>query len=328
MYIYKDIPQKAFLCIFILSIILLTYACDIKQDKKYVVGIVNPSAGLQDVVTGFKEGMKKRGYHEGKNITYLYEGPLKGMEQVDAKIHELLDQKVDLIYSLSTPASRKLKKALKGTDTPGVFGPVFDPVSSGIVESQASPGGQMTGVKVRGSSAKALEWLLAIAPDVKRIFIPFHITDKAACQTVEDLQNTVSKFDIELVTEDVTTSAELEKALTRIPADADALWLTCSHLLMSNVEKIVKAAAERNIPTASSTHSRLSSGILVTYGENDQLLGEQISRLADKVLKGADPKTVPVENVEYILVINLQTAAKLGIKVPEIVLKQADHIVR
>ncbi len=293
-----------------------------------MVGIVNPSAGLQDVVTGFKEGMKKRGYQEGKNITYLYDGPLEGIEQVDAKINELLNQKVDLIYSLTTPATKKLKKALEGKDIPGVFGPVFDPVSSGIVESQANPGGNITGVKVRGSSAKALEWLMSIVPDVKRIFIPFHITDKAACQTVEDLQNTTSKFGFELITEEVTTSAELETALTRIPDNADALWLTCSHLLMSNIDKIVKAAAERNMPTASSTHSRLRSGILITYGENDRILGEQISRLADKVLKGADPGIVPVENAEYILVINLQTAGSLGIEVSEEVLKQADIIIR
>jgi putative ABC transport system substrate-binding protein len=311
-----------------ITVLLVNFACKPKTEKKFLVGIVSPSSGLEDVVAGFKQGMEKQGYYAGQNINYLYDGPLDGIEQVDTKIREMLAGKVDLIYSLTTPATRKLKKAIAGTDVSGVFGPVFDPVASGLVESLSSPGGQITGVKVRGSTAKALEWLLAIVPDVKRIFIPFHSTDKAASQTVEDLQETALKFDIELVTEDVTKAEELEKALTKIPDDTDALWLTCSHLLFSNVHKIVQAAAARKIPVASSTHSRQRSGILVAYGENDTRLGEQVSRLADKLLKGVHPENVPVENAEYFLVINLPAARNIGIEVPDSVLKQADFIVR
>lgn len=321
-----SILSSLFLCI--AAIALLTYGCEIKEEKKYVVGIINPSAGLAEVVNGFKKGMEDLGYKENVNITYIYEGPLGGIDPVDAKIKEMLYSEVDLIYSLTTPASKKLKKALTGKYTPGVFAPVFDPVSSGIVDSLAKPGGQVTGVKVRGSTAKALEWLIAIIPDVKRIFLPFHITDKAACQTVEDLQATADKFNIELITEEVTSSEEIEIAMTKIPADADAVWLTCSHLLFSNVDKIVTAAKERNIPVASSTHSRHRSGILVAYGEDDIQLGRQAARLVNKILKGAQPGTIPVETAEYSLVVNLQTADNLGINVPDVVLKQADVIVR
>lgn len=311
-----------------MAVLLFSYSCDLKKEKTYVVGIINPSSGLADVVKGFKEGMEARGYVEGKNTTYLYDGPLQDINKVEPAVTDMLSKNADLIYSLTTPASRKLKKAITNTDTPGIFAPVFDPVNAGIVDSLARPGGQMTGVMVRGSTAKALEWLLAIAPDVKRIFIPFHITDKAACLTVEDLTETADKLGIKLITEDVTTTEELETALAGIPADTDAVWLTCSHLLFSNVDKIVKAAEDRKIPVASSTHSRKRSGILVAYGEDDVLLGKQAARLADKILKGKSPGMVPVETAEYILVVNLETAAKLGITIPDTVLKQADIIVR
>jgi putative ABC transport system substrate-binding protein len=329
----KNISIYSSLIAYLTIILLFGYSCDFKKEKTYVVGIVNPSAGLVDVVKGFKEGMEDHGYHEGRNITYLYDGPLDGVESIDAEISEIIAKDPDLIYSLTTPASKKLNKALANTDIPGVFAPVFDPVSAGIVNSLARPGGQMTGVKVRGSTAKALEWLLKIDPDVKQIFVPFHITDKAAwdkaaCLTVEDLQATADKLNITLITEDVTNTKELESALNRIPANTDAIWLTCSHLLFSNVDKIVKAAEEQNIPVASSTHSRQRSGILVAYGEHDIGLGKQAARLADKLLKGASPQNVPVETAEYILVINLETAAKLGITVPDTVLKQADDIIR
>lgn len=311
-----------------ITVPLMNAACKQQRGRTYVVGIINPSSGLEDVVRGFKQGMEKRGYHEGENITYLYDGPMDGIKKAETTISHMLTGDVDLMYSLTTPATKKLKKALDGTDIPGVFGPVFDPVSSEIVDSLAKPDGQLTGVKVRGSTAKALEWLLAILPDVKRIFIPFHSTDKAACQTVEDLEETASKLDIELVTEDVTSAEEIEQALTKIPDDVDALWLTCSHLLMSNVQTIVEAATALNIPVASSTHSRQQSDILVSYGENDLSLGEQVSRLADKILHGIHPGDVPVENADYLLTINLRTARTLNIDVPDSVLRQADSIIR
>jgi putative ABC transport system substrate-binding protein len=302
--------------------------CQKHETKTYVVGIINPSAGLADVVKGFKDGMEKRGYHEGKNITYLYDGPLGGTAKADAKINEMLARNVDLIYSLTTPASKKLNEALAGKKVPGVFGPVFDPVESGIVAALARPGGRLTGVRVRGSTPKALEWLLSIVPGVKRIYVPFHVTDDAACATLTDLRETAAKFNIRIITENVTTAQELEKALANIPADADALWLTCSELLYSNVGKIATAAASRKIPTASSTHSPYKDGILVSYGENDFVLGGQVSRLADKLLKGAPPESLPVETAEYTLGINLQTARTIGITVPADIIKQADFLVR
>jgi putative ABC transport system substrate-binding protein len=181
---------------------------------------------------------------------------------------------------------------------------------------------------VRGSTPKALDWLRQIAPRVKRIYVPFHLTDDAACQTVDDLRETAAKLDIQLVTENVTNVGELERALIKIPHNADAIWMTCSTLLLSNVDKIVKAAAARRIPSASSTHSPYKSGVLMSYGENDYHLGEEVSRLADKLLKGASPAQVPVETAEFFLGINLRTAQKLGIEVPPDVIRQADFLVR
>ncbi len=317
-----------FLVLLIAIITFILFACETKKPKTYVVGILNPSSGLMDVVKGFKDGMEKQGYREGVNIRYIDGGPLGGIEPVDDRIKEMLAANADLIYALTTPASIKLKYALEGTNTPGIFGPVFDPVSSGIVDSLSRPDGQLTGVKIRGSAAKAMEWLVAVMPDVKRIFIPFHSTDTAACQTVEDLEGVTAKFGIEMVTSPVTSPAELEIALTKIPDDVDALWLTCSHMLMSHMDEIVKAATDKNIPTASSAHTRKESKVMLSYGENDVSLGGHISRLAVKILEGAEPRNIPVETAEYVLGINLKSARTFGIDIPDTVLRQADFIVR
>ncbi len=286
------------LLLLIAAIVFVFTACETKKPRVFVVGIINPSSGLANVVSGFKEGMEKQGYHEGENIRYIDAGPLGGMDPVDESIQAMLAANVDLIYSLTTPATRKLKKALEGINTPGVFGPVFDPVSSGIVDSLGRPGGQLTGVKVRGSAAKAMEWLVAVMPDVKRIFIPFHSDDLAACQTVEDLEAITSKFGIEMITAPVNSPAELEKALVKLPEDIDALWMTCSYMLMQHLDKIVNAATEQNVPTASSAHTKENSKVMLSYGENDVSIGAHVSRLAVKVLEGSLPANIPVEPTE------------------------------
>jgi len=325
--------RNAFIPLFLLSIAtVITFSavhisCTPQQEKKYVIGIINPGIGFEKIVEGFKEGMEERGYHEGQNVRYLYDGPLTNIGDADEKIKAMIDAHADLVYSITTPATKKVKTALAGTKIPGVFGPVFDPVSSGIVESLVRPGGPVTGVKVRGSSPKALEWLLTLAPHVRRIFVPFHVTDKAAAGTVEDLEKSAANRHIEFVKEEFTTVEELEKVLTNIPEDIDVLWLTSSFLIVSNADKIVRAAVARHIPVAASI-SRLEEGILICYGANFRLLSKQVARLADKLLKGASPATTPVETAEFYLGINLKTAHNLGIEVSDANLKKADKIIR
>ncbi|RJR18760.1 MAG: hypothetical protein C4581_06095 [Nitrospiraceae bacterium] len=314
---------------FIIILNLTTFSgCDTVKEKHYTVGIINPSTGLEEVVRGFRSGMEEHGYHEGKNITYLYAGPLDSTDRVDPAIDEMLANKVDLIYSLTTPVTKKLKEALTGKEVPGVFGPVFDPVFSGIVESMTRPGGMLTGVSVRGSTPKALEYLHKVAPGVKHVYVPFHFTDDAAFATVEDLRKAAAKLDIQITTENISNAQELENALAHVPDDADALWMTCSHLLFSNVDKIVGAALSSKIPSASSTQSPNRKGIVVAYGESDFQLGKQVSRLAHTILRGTPPSALPVETADFFLRIDLKAAQALGINVPGNILRQANYIDR
>ena len=169
--------------------------------------------------------------------------------------------------------------------------------------------------------------LLEIIPSIKNIYIPFHYTDKAASQTVDDLGVAAEKVGVELTRSNLTTVEELDIALANIPENVDAIWLTCSHLLFSNIEKIVKKADEMKLPIAAST-SLHEFGVLVSYGEENYKLGQQVSRLADMILKGTSTIDLPIENAEYYLGINLQAEKKLGIEVSNTVLVNADFIVR
>ena len=158
---------------------LLLVACGENQ-KTYTIGVVNPTSGLDDTVEGFKKGMAELGYIEGKNLTYIYEGAVNSIETLDPVAQRLVEANVDLILSITTPATQAAQRATADTDIPVVFVPVTDPVGAGLVESLRQPGGNMTGITFGLQEGRRLEWLLQIVPTIKQIYIPHNPDDRSA----------------------------------------------------------------------------------------------------------------------------------------------------
>ncbi|MDH3394044.1 MAG: hypothetical protein OEL66_08550, partial [Desulfobulbaceae bacterium] len=227
-------------CLFLAA--LMQAGCDSTPEKeKYRVGIINPSSGLNEVVKGFKLGMAERGYKEGENLTYIECGPIK-LNEVAAAAKKMIKQDIDLLYTTTTHGTKTAKETLAGTDIPIVFAPMFSPEKSGVVSSLLKPDGNITGVKVGGSSANTFFWLMSILPNTKHIFIPFHCTDPAASMCFVDVSLAARKAGVTIEGIDITNQKELEAALDRIPSKTDAIWLSCSPLIFSNIGKIVSAA--------------------------------------------------------------------------------------
>ncbi len=318
--------QKKYLFL-IAAICFALFGCSkTSAPAHHKIAIINPSTGLNSVVDGFMHGMKQRGYEEGVNVTYFYYHNIT-MGEVDEAIADIKTKDIDLVYSLSTPVTLKAKKAFADTGVPLLFAPVFSPVDSGVVDSLVKPGGNLTGLKLRGSIEKALGWMHAVIPDVKRIFVPFHSSDSAACMSLEDLQLAADKVNDELVIANLTTEDELKKVLANIPENVDVVWLVCSHMLFARVHDIVAAATARNLPVAAAAHIP-QSGVMVSYGNANAHIGEQISHLADRILRGASPKDMPIETADYYLTLNLKIAEQLGVHIPDEILRQADIVER
>ncbi len=297
------------------------------RQENYTVGIINLNSNLEPLISEFKKDMVLRGYNPGENITYLYNGVLKNKKQIEQEVLAMVDSDVDLFLTVTTPVTKKVKTMLEGSKLPILFAPVFSPVASGVVDSLASPGGNVTGIKVRGSSGKTLEWFLKAVPSVKRIFVPFHHTDKAATQTLEDLKKAADFFHIELVIENLSNEDELDRVLADIPDNIDGVWVTHSHLIISNIKKIVASAIALNKPVISSA-GQCEKGVMLCYAPSLGKIGKQASRMADKILKGASPAAIPVETADYFLGLNLKTAHTIGIKIPNAVISQADNVLR
>lgn len=293
----------------------------------HTIGIVNPNPNLEPVVAGFKARLAEFGYIEGKNITYIQDRSLHGRGKLDDAIDDLIARKIDLLFTLTTPATKRAIQGVDSKEVPIVFAPVIYPVKSGIVDSLPHPHKNFTGVKIGGSSAKALEWLLTAAPSVKTVLVPVADNDEAATYSLEDLQQAATKLGIALVVPNVRTVNDLATKLAAPPPEVDALWLLNSNFLVPNIKLFVDAAIRHRLPLASAT-SQYQAGVMISYAQRLERTGQQAGRLAHKILQGVSPEDLPVETADFFLGLNLRTANAAGVQIPDAMLRQAQDIVR
>ncbi len=305
------------------AVVLYSYPRPSGREGGITVAIVNPNAAEDPMTRGFLSGLAEGGYREGENLTLLRWEKKDGTAEALAK---MVSARPDLIFTVSTPVTWQAMAAVTGRQIPVVF-VMNDPVGSGIIESLARPGGDLTGIQVRGSTTKAMEWLLAVAPHIKHLYVPVAYDSKAALQAVADLRAVAEPMGIGLSVAEVRSEAELDRALATMPADVDAGFIVHSDLIASHLDKIVAAARARGIPLGAAA-SEYADGATVSFGIDRFRAGLQASSLARQVLDGAAPADVPAEVATFFLGINLKTARAAGIKIPNDVLPQADFVVR
>ena len=237
--------------------------------------------------------------------------------------HIWLKKKVDLIFSMSTPATLAVKKATGQTPIPVVFGPVNDPVQTGIVKEFRKHGSNMTGVAFGHQEVKRLEWLTRIVPQVKRIYIPFDPNDKSPLISISRLKDANTSLGLEMVFQEVVTEADLEAAMASLPSDIDAVFLPTDSFLAEKTPEFAQAAIARKLPLSCPHRPGVQGGALYSYGFDMEAIGRQSARLASQILRGIPPEDLPVEMAEFRLSINVRTANLIGLKLSDDILRQA-----
>lgn len=298
------------------------------KPKTFTIGIVNLSASLQPVVDGFKAGLAEAGYVEGQNVTYIYDGLAANIDALPALFESLKEKKVDLVLSVGTASTVQAKKSLEGTNIPVVFAPVTDAVKSGFVADLLKPGGNFTGVQIGNVISKRLEWLLAIAPGIKRIYVIHNPSDNGSVQGRMALIEVAPTFKVELEVREARTPDEITAALATLPGDVDALFVSPAVTLVAQIEAFIKAANEHKLPLSTPDVADVKAGALMAFGAEDTAMGRQAARLADQILHGVKPADLPVETADSILSLNLKTANLIGLNIPDAVIRQAKVVVR
>lgn len=318
--------RTIFLWTVVFSSLLMT--CQKTQPPKtFTIGVINNVSIHNPAIDGFKTGMAELGNVEDENVIYIYNGIVESdPATIDAEIENLLTQDIDLLFTLGIPATLAAKQAVAGTGVPVVFGAVVNPVGNGIVESIFHPGGNLTGTQVGTEIPKALEWLVTITPEARKVYVPYNPEDKVTVANLTGLDKVPSQLGIELVLGEVYSVEEAVAAIESLPEDINAIFRIPSPTLDPRNNELSQAAIKHGFPMGAGLP--LDEAVLITFATDLFEIGTQTARLAHQILQGAKPADLPVETAEVFLTINLKTAKAIGLDIPGEILLRADTIIR
>ncbi len=298
------------------------------SSSSFTVGLVtNSSNGLRNV-RGFIDGMADLGYVEGANITYRFAGEPQADSDLDVELESFVEAGVDLVFTAGTPTGVAAHRILAGTGIPIVFGVIADPVGAGVLEDLGHPGGTITGVKLGVDQDRRLELLVEIAPSITRILVPYNPDDTAAVSAVDQIAPVARELGVELVLAEARTDEAVTELLENMPGNVDAVFLVPDSTVNARLADILEWAVATSVPTSGPSTAQVEEGALMTYGFIHERAGAQAARIADQVLRGADPGDLPVEDTESFLGVNLVTAEAIGLDISDAVLQQAEIIQR
>jgi putative tryptophan/tyrosine transport system substrate-binding protein len=296
------------------------------MDKAFTIGVINDVPALSKAIEGFKAGMAELGYVEGKNIKYIYNGLLENNQKiVDAEIKHLLSHDIDIFFTVGNQTALRAKKAVEAMAIPILICAVSKPVESGIIENIRHPGSNITGVAGSNRTSKTLEWLKIIVPGLKKVYLPYNPDDTVSVVSLPDLEEAASQLGIELVLKKVHSIEETVAFIGTLPNNINAIFRIPSPTLDSRNNELSQAAMKRGIPIGSTLP--LNDEVLITFATDSFEMGKNTARLANLIHQGIRPADLPVETSEPHLTVNLKTAEKLKLNIPDDVLMQAKRII-
>jgi putative ABC transport system substrate-binding protein len=280
----------------------------------------------------FLQGLRDLGYVEGQNITIEYRMADGNIERLPELAAELVHLNVDLIVAVATPAGRAAQQATK--TIPIVVNAMGDPVQDGLVASLARPGGNITGTSFLGPELvpKRLALLKELVPRVSRVAVlrqPGAFSESTMRDMLKETTEAADTLGIQLQFLEVRRPDELDRVFSTIAkARAEALFTFPSTMLFAEQRRIVELAAMHRLPAVFNAREFVQLGGLAAYGANLNDLFRRIAVYVDKILKGARPSDLPVEQpTKFELTINIKTAKSLGITVPQTLLARADEVI-
>ena len=298
--------------------------------KAHRIGVLLHDGAPPGLLETFRAGLHDLGYFEGKNIAIEMRDAAGKGDLLSALAAELVHLKVDLILAVNTPSARAAKKAT--TTIPIVITRVTDPVKSGLVSSLARPGGNVTGLSFNNTelAIKGMQLLREALPGISRMAVLSNAGNPAQTPQVAAMEQAGSQLGLELLSLPVRAQSDFLaafQAATR--ARAGALFVLDDTAITKHRGQIIKLAATHSLPVVSRYKDFAEAGGLIAYGPNLPSVYRRAAYYADRILKGARPSDLPLEEPSlFDLVVNLKTAKALGLTIPQTLLLRADQVIQ
>jgi putative ABC transport system substrate-binding protein len=297
-----------------------------RQFRIGVVALVPPTAAM---LKAFRDGMRDRGYIEGQNLTIDVRWPRGTFDQDPSAVTDLVKANVDVIVAWATPTVIAVHRAT--STIPIVMVSVGDPVSSGFIASLARPGGNITGISIITSdlSAKLLGLFVQMIPSMRRVGLVSNTYNPNVAVQLQVSEDVVRKLGLQSQTVEARTPEEFERAFASLKATSvDGVVLLADPVVVEYGKRIAELALATRLPTAFQRRDNVEAGGLFSYGGNIAVQFKDAAYYVDRILKGAEPAELPVEQpTQFDFVINLKTAKALGLTIPMSLLATADEVI-
>jgi putative tryptophan/tyrosine transport system substrate-binding protein len=313
----------------ILAVLVTPLAGEAQQTRRLPrIGLLLPRPSIPPhYLEAFHQGLRELGYVEGENI--VVELRVANTAQDNSRLlAELIALKVDVLLTWTTPALLAAKTATSTTPIVGISG---DPVLTGLTASLARPGGNVTGIAIVTSDLepKRLQLLKETVPKVSRVGILWN-PDNPVWGNLEPLQQAAPRLGVTLLPLDVRNASELEGAFTRATRQNTGALLVVDDIVFSGaqVARVAELAAQSRLPMISGDPAITRAGGLMSYRANFPDLLRRAATYVDKILKGAKPADLPIEQpTKFELIVNARTAKALGLTIPPSILIRADQVI-
>ena len=301
-----------------------------RQSAMPVIGLMGAgSAAAQSHLTSaFLQRLRELGWTEGRELRIEYRWA-EGRPQRFAEIAaEFVRLKVDLILTHNTPPTLAAKQAT--SVIPIVFATAGDPVGTGIVASLARPGGNITGLsgQAADTAGKRVELLRELIPDLRHLAILADVDSPFTTRDVDETQGAARTLGLEATAFEIRRREDIAAAFKALQGRAQALYVSTGPLAFVNRTRINTFALAARLPTMHGVREPVEAGGLICYGPNWPFMWGRAADFVDKILRGAKPADIPVEQpTKFNLVVNLTTARALGLTVPPMLLSRADEVI-
>jgi putative ABC transport system substrate-binding protein len=275
----------------------------------------------------FQRRLRELGWDEGRNVAIEYRWG-EGLGDRFAEIAaEFVRLKVDVIVTAggAVPAAKRETSVI-----PIVFAVASDPVGGGLVDSLAHPGGNVTGLSLQlgDTSSKRLEFLREILPRVRRLAVLANAGYRASVLEMQEVQTLSQGLGLEVIRLEVRRMEDIAPSMEVVKGQADAVYVAADPLLTNNRIHIGALALQAKLPTVNGAREYVEAGGLISYGASYSDLYRRAAEFVDKILRGEKPSNIPIEQpTKFELVVNLNTARALGLRIPEAFLLRADEVI-
>ena len=326
----RDSPYFSQLAAFIVALALSSSVLA-QSSKVYRVGMldIQSAAANRTNLDAFLRGLKEAGYVEGRNLVIDYRSAEGRSDRFVELASDLVRAKPDVIVTRGTPAALAAKKA---GSIPVVMAAIADPIASKVVTSLSRPGGQVTGLTtiINELHGKRLELIKELLPSAKRVGYIFNPNNPNAFIVSKELGRRAQAIGLEVQIVEATSAEALNRALeASIAKGVEVLLLSAEAVLVANESAIIDFAAKKKLPAMYSTREFVEKGGLISYGVDYAHLYYRAASYVAKILKGAKPGDLPIEQPsKFELVVNLRTAKTLGIHFSREFLARTDDAIQ